>query len=360
MSKLTGLLDKLIIFICCLIIYIFQTNLNIAVTTVLISLIISCFLSYFDDYRIKVFLSVVFIALAYFLPEFLIFLPLIAFDMIFYKSQYINLLAIIPLVALLINFNLQIFTIVIALTAMSILVRCRMEMGINMNTKHNELIDTASEMSIQLKRQNEELIEKQDSELNLATLNERTRIAREIHDNVGHLLSSAILQSGALKIINKDVKLSENINTLNETLTHAMNSIRTSVHDLYDESVDLNARVSELVEKFTFCEISYDYNITGNLGKKLKYAFIAIIQEALTNIMNHSSATHVFIALREHPGLYQLIIRDNGEVKNYDPDNGLGLKNMIDRVHSFKGNINIITKKGFEIFITIPKGGQKI
>jgi nitrate/nitrite-specific signal transduction histidine kinase len=92
-------------------------------------------------------------------------------------------------------------------------------------TKHNELIDSAREMSFQLKKQNQDLIEKQDYELNLATVNERNRIAREIHDNVGHLLSSAILQSAALYTVTKDEKIREGLNSINNTLNEAMSSI---------------------------------------------------------------------------------------------------------------------------------------
>ena len=191
--------------------------------------------------------------------------------------------------------------------------------------------------------------------MSLATMNERNRIAREIHDNVGHLLSSAILQSGALKTLNRDERLSGNIQALHDTLSRAMNSIRESVHRLYDESVDLNAKLTEIINNFSFCEIVYDYNISGNPDKKVKYAFISILQEALTNIINHSDATEVKVILNEHPALYQLIIKDNGKVKKFDVNDGLGIRNMIDRVHSLSGNINIITENGFEIFIAVPK-----
>ncbi|NSW91921.1 MAG: two-component sensor histidine kinase [Firmicutes bacterium] len=210
-------------------------------------------------------------------------------------------------------------------------------------------------MSIQLKKQNRALIENQDNERTLATINERNRIAREIHDNVGHLLSSAILQSGALLTINQDEKVRNGLEALNNTLSLAMNSIRTSVHELYDESIDLNAEIEKIIDQFTFCEISYDYHINSTPEKKLKYAFISIVKEALSNIMKHSNATHTSITFREHPAFYQLIIRDNGSVKGYNIEDGLGLRNMIDRVHSFNGNINIITENGFEIFISIPK-----
>ena len=72
--------------------------------------------------------------------------------------------------------------------------------------------------------------------------------------------------------------------------------------------------------------------------------------------MKHSNATHAYITFREHPGFYQLIIKDNGIVKSWNKENGLGLNNMIERVNSFNGNINIKAENGFEIFISIPKG----
>ena len=54
-----------------------------------------------------------------------------------------------------------------------------------------------------MEQKNKELLEKQDYEIQVATLNERNRIAREIHDSVGHLLSRSILQLGALKAVHR-------------------------------------------------------------------------------------------------------------------------------------------------------------
>lgn len=216
--------------------------------------------------------------------------------------------------------------------------------------------DSTKEMSNLLKKQNSDLLEKQDDEIRIATLNERNRIAREIHDNVGHLLSSSILQVGALLAVNKDENTKENLLVINDTLSQAMNSIRSSVHDLYDESIDLHDQVYELVNKFTFCKLNFDYDIQSNPDKKLKYAFIAIVKEALSNIMKHSNASEASITFREHPALYQLMISDNGAVKGFNMDNGIGLKNITERVETFHGNINISTKNGFQLFISIPKG----
>ena len=148
-----------------------------------------------------------------------------------------------------------------------------------MKLKYNRLRDTAREMSIQLEKQKEELIEKSKIMSSIATLNERNRIAREIHDNVGHLLSSAILQSGALITIVKDEKIKEHLVSLKDTLTKAMNSIRESVHNLHEESVDLKIQIEELIKNFSFCNVSLEYSIYDNPEKKIKYCFIAVIKE---------------------------------------------------------------------------------
>ncbi|MGE5614188.1 MAG: sensor histidine kinase [Bacillota bacterium] len=358
MPVFASLADKLVIFICCMIIYLVHTDLNTGVAAILISVIFSGFLSYFDDDRVKTALTVGFIVLSCFVPPLIFFLPLTSYDMLFSKYQYVNLLGIIPVLNFARSASVQTLSAIIILLALSILVKYHMESQTRLYARCNELGDAAREMMIQLKKQRSELMENQDIELNLATLNERNRIAREIHDNVGHLLSSAILQAGALLTVNRDEKIRDSLETLNDTLSQAMDSIRASVHKLYDESIDLDAQIKELVKKFTFCEISYEYNIDSNPGKKLKYAFISIVKEALSNIIKHSNATHASIIFNEHPALYQLIIRDNGTVKSSGADDGLGLMNITERVRSFNGNINILTENGFEIFISIPKEGS--
>ncbi len=356
MRNTTGITDKIVVFICCLMTYLVQSNFEINVVIILVSIIFSAFLSYFEAGILYTAFTVGFSLLACFFPQFIIFLPLIAYDMLFCKYQYYNLFGIVPLVLSFQSPNWLGTLLVMPVLLLSLLLRYRCKIQFELRSRHNELVDEAREMSMQLKKQNRDLIEKQDFELSNATLNERNRIAREIHDNVGHLLSSAILQSGALLTVNRDEKVTDSLKTLKDTLNQAMNSIRASVHQLYDESVDLKAQIMEITGSFTFCELTCDYQINGNPDKKVKAAFIAVVKEALSNIIRHSDATQASVMLREHPALYQLIIRDNGNVRNYHTGDGLGLKNMTDRIEALKGNINILTQYGFEIFISVPKG----
>lgn len=218
--------------------------------------------------------------------------------------------------------------------------------------------DDSTELNLALKEKNQNLLKNQDYEVYTATLKERNRIAREIHDNVGHMLSRAILMVGAMKAVNGQESMKEPLEQLDDTLNTAMTNIRESVHDLHDDSVNLGEALSGLVEAYTFCPVKLTYDMGYFVQREVKYSFIAIVKEALNNISRHSTATEVKIVAREHPGIYQLIIEDNGkdgETHNIQEGNGLGIRNMKDRAASLGGIIQITEEDGFHIYITVPK-----
>ena len=220
-------------------------------------------------------------------------------------------------------------------------------------------IDDQTEKNMLLSQKHEALLQKQDSEIYTATLQERNRIAREIHDNVGHMLSRAILLSGAIRTINKEESLQEPLRQLTDTLSLAMDNIRTSVHDLHDDSVNLKEVTEELTSSFTFCPITLEYDMPITLPRTIKYAFLSITKEALSNIIKHSNATAVSILMREHPALWQLVIQDNGTLQSPSATEGIGLENMKERIRKLNGTITFSCENGFSIFIAIPKNKKE-
>ncbi len=216
--------------------------------------------------------------------------------------------------------------------------------------------DNGVELNLMLEEKNRILIEKQDYEIYLATLKERNRIAREIHDNVGHLLSRSILQIGALGTIYKEEPLHGHLTGINDTLNLAMDSIRESVHDLHDDSIDLKQAIldatKEMKENY---RLKIDFDMTKAVPKTVKYCFIATVKEAMSNIIKHSDANKIEIILREHPGFYQLSIEDNGTTSSSASTGGIGLINMKERVEALRGTLHIQSESGFKIFITIKK-----
>ena len=235
---------------------------------------------------------------------------------------------------------------------------------------YRSLRDDSTEQTLLLKDANRALLEKQDYEIYTATLQERNRIAREIHDNVGHMLSRGILLTGALKAINHEDALKTPLDNLETTLDQAMTSIRQSVHDLHDESVNLRESLQKLLDEFTFCHAALQYDMGCDLPREMKYSFIAIVKEALVNVSRHSNATEVHISLREHPGFWQLDIQDNGTTSGEIKSSGIGLSNIRERILALGGQVDISCRSlrsdapmdlhfgsstGFRIFATIPK-----
>ena len=233
----------------------------------------------------------------------------------------------------------------------------------------HQIRDDNEEHALLLSEKNKALLEKQDYEIYAATLRERNRIAREIHDNVGHVLSRSILMTAACKTINKNDALDPLLGNLEESLNGAMNSIRSSVHDLHDDAVDLEDAIKGLVKDFTFCPVNLTYDMSRQIPREVKYSLISITKEGLSNVMRHSNADSVNILLREHPALYQLCIEDNGTPGNGIPDiqteadinkekntsGGMGLSNIRDRAKALGGTVQITQENGFRIFVTIPK-----
>lgn len=83
-----------------------------------------------------------------------------------------------------------------------------------------------------------------NNEIRIATLSERNRIAREIHDNVGHMLSRAILQLGAIMTVYRKDTIYDNLVPIKYSLDTAMNNIRESVHDLHKDGLMLKKQLN--------------------------------------------------------------------------------------------------------------------
>lgn len=352
---LKNLADDGILFGCCLALYFTAPGSRADVAPVLAAVIFVGLLLLFEREAVRFALALCFIALCFPVPALVFFLPAVCRYLFGTRYRYVSAAAVLPLL----RPGLPVFSA--AMTAVLFAVSVRLYFGAENNLRltreRNTLRDSGRELSLRLEKQNRDLVQHQDSEISVAMLSERNRIAREIHDSVGHSLSSALLQVGALLAVCREETTRGGLLTLKGTLTEAMNGIRASVHDLHDESVDLYGQVFRLVRGFSFCPVDFEYGFETDPPVRLKYAFLAIVKEALTNVARHSDAGRVRIRFSEHPALYQLIISDNGTVENFNPDTGIGLQNIAERVESFRGNLNISTRHGFELFISIPKEG---
>lgn len=381
-----SLCDKIILY---LFSFIYLFYLGITAQTVvlfLLSVASTCLLNAYTYDKHKIWFSIILLfnlILACTVPMHILFLPIILYDCLSQIPKYISMIFLIPIANLWVKQRLSAsattefhtdtdtLTFLIILFAMQAVVSYALSQKTQKILKDKKdiirLQDTYNEHKISLEHEYQYLLKQQDNEINIATLNERNRIAREIHDNIGHMLSRSILQVGALIAVNKDDTLNEPYQSLKESLNQAMDSIRNSVHDLHNDSIDLENNIQQLINSFDFCDVKLDYDISNYVSKEIKYCFITITKEALNNTIKHSNATMVTISIIEHPSFYKYVYDDNGDDKNtaniisketleeYTYREGIGLNNMRERVKSLHGIINFHTDNGFSIHITIPK-----
>ncbi|MDL2211973.1 histidine kinase [Erysipelotrichaceae bacterium OttesenSCG-928-M19] len=325
---------------------------NMALATLLL-LTLSALDYYFSNLYFKLSYLIIILLLCYFNHEYYYFLPLLAYDTSHQKFYYLNNLAII---VVLLQANLPIFskTTIIALISLSLIIHYLVSQKEALSQKLYSFQDQKNEMEIQLITKNKQLLSSQDKEVYYATLNERGRIAREIHDNVGHILSSSIIQLGAIKKLNKDTTLTNHLEQLDSSLNKSMNSIRDNVHNVHAQSLNLASELNNIVEDYLFCKIQTNYDISEFIPLRIKTTILAIIKEALNNTAKHSNATLVKISIRELEKHYQIIVVDNGNT-TVKTNTGLGLASMQERVTSLNGILTITDDDGFKIHLTIPK-----
>jgi signal transduction histidine kinase len=184
----------------------------------------------------------------------------------------------------------------------------------------------------------------------MATLQERNRIAREIHDSLGHSLTAFNLHvEAALRLFNSDPDEAQELLVEAKQLgSNALQSVRESVgtlrsHPLQGKS--LTAAITQLTEDFARSTgITPDVSIqTDNIPEDQAIAFYRISQEALTNISKYAQATTVSIEVSPT----QLQITDDG--RGFDPTqttSGFGLQGMQERTSAIGGAFELISAIG--------------
>ncbi len=351
--------DAFIIFILCILLFPAALFDSVHITLILCFITLYCFMIVVKNKQLLLFLGTLGMFICIVAPEMSPFLPFLSYTFLYRKHNTLPVIYVLPIANwIMVDYRLLkllIFPLILLAFYLAYQTRTRNQLQQRLISSR----DASMEQELLLKGKNRELLENQDNEIYIATLKERNRIAREIHDNVGHMLSRSILQVGAMLAICKDETLKTHLTTLKESLDAAMNSIRNSVHDLHDESVDLTHALNNLIDRFTFCEVQLDCDISKYIPKEVKYCFLAIIKEALNNTMKHSNATKVTITVKEHPAFYQLLVEDNGTSKSdktvSNDTSGIGLSNMKERVDALHGIIHVNQENGFRIFVSIQK-----
>ena len=271
-----------------------------------------------------------------------------------------------------------------ALGAVAALLALRTRQGEATRQNLNAARDDLRERVLALQNANPRMLQMQDDELRAAALSERTRIAREIHDGVGHLLARLLLQIKALQITHRGKPgVVADLAALNDGLDEALDSMRCSVHALSEQGEDLAVALNLLGSRSGIAKVGVDCSLEAEPPRAVSRCVTAVVREALT--------------VTDYPAFWQVTVDNDGAVPSGDADPGvgapgfgtslgsapsdrgaglgtpddreagfgtpsggaarpgLGLRAMADRVEALGGTVRITPRPRFTVFATIPK-----
>lgn len=199
----------------------------------------------------------------------------------------------------------------------------------------------------------------------LTIIKERNRLARELHDNIGHNMTALIMEMELMgRLLDKDPEkvkliLQESKQTAREGLAKLREVVRTlKPNDMKTKTID---SIKDLVNKFsTRTGIKTLLKIEGDIidaDVSVSAVLYAIIQESLTNSVKHGKATKVEINIKYNGDKLNFLITDNG-VGSEQISEGFGLRNMRERVEGLKGSISFTANKGFTVKGYLPLEGK--
>jgi len=190
----------------------------------------------------------------------------------------------------------------------------------------------------------------------LAEMTERSRIAQDIHDHVGHELSGAsIALQTAIKLYEKnDERAKELLEQSAKRLEAASVHLREAVHNLKPSRIPGIETLKDLCGDFKFCELQFKQ--TGDFSDVPHWHLLAAnLKEMLTNISRHSNASQVTVRLDGNADYVRMQVSDDGAITKA-PKMGLGLTGMRDRVRTAGGTLTISAENGFSVVTILPKG----
>jgi two-component system sensor histidine kinase DesK len=188
----------------------------------------------------------------------------------------------------------------------------------------------------------------------LAVIAERERIARDLHDILGHTLSSIALKAELAEKLLKQEKIEavgEHLSDLHKIARESLSLVRQTVSGYKHRG--LSGEVIQLCEKLRQNGFSVDLNgEIPSLSPRAETALILALTELTTNVLRHSNGNHCKISFQLDGESMVISMQDNGCIKSITPGNGLN--GIQERLHALAGDISAQISNGARFDITLP------
>jgi len=198
---------------------------------------------------------------------------------------------------------------------------------------------------------------------------QRLRISRDLHDNIGSQLTFIISSIDNLKFISKSVdeKFISKLSTINLFTANTISQLRDTIWAMNKQTIsyeDFHGRVLTFIEKAKIVKENVKFNYMSHVNNSINFSSIngitlfRVIQESINNVLKHANATQIDIDINDDLNTINISIKDNGDGFDINTiEFGNGLNNMHKRIEEINGELEITSTmhKGTSILIRIDK-----
>lgn len=231
------------------------------------------------------------------------------------------------------------------------------------NDRISELNYYLDKANSNLKEANIKLEEYSKEAAKMSKLRERNRLAKEIHDTIGHTLTgiSASLEACLMLIDISPEETKKQLMITQEAASQGLKDIRRSVSALKSDDLESGSllqaieRIVETFNKTKAARVSCECNLSDDdaFSDDEEEAIYRIVQECLTNSVRHGQASNIEVYLKYLNGSVKIKIKDDGiGCKNIEE--GFGLTHMKERAALLNGSIKFVSDEGFLVEADIP------
>jgi signal transduction histidine kinase len=261
------------------------------------------------------------------------------------------------------QYLLSIYNILNSLNIILFIVYCVYVINVQRGT-----IEEVNMLYHELQTANEQLQEYADMSERMAQTRERNRLAREIHDTLGHTLTGIAMGIDAcMALIDVSPEQTKvQLEKLSNASREGIKDIRRSVNELRPDALErlsLEVAIRKMITDMSQMSDVQIYFETDERDLRFdedeENAIYRVIQESITNAVRHGEAKKIWITMKKEDGEILLVIRDNGkgckEIKN-----GFGTKHIRERIEMLRGTVSFDGRNGFTVTARIPiRWGEK-
>ena len=280
-------------------------------------------------------------------------------------SIYLALILIIVVVSLYKSSYIQIISTILLLLILYILLSYIQKLYFSKEASE-KLYDKLRISEEKLKEANKELEIYSHSIEELTLLKERNRISREIHDSVGHALTTAIIQLSAMEALGEKQSpvFKEMAGNLREFISDSFQDVKRAVNELKPDEYENYQGILRLqdacknFEKLSGVKVNIRISKEQwSLSTKQLQNLYRITQECLSNSLRHGKATEVNVVMSFTNNDFVLSFKDNGIGTSAIKESGIGLRSIKERAFEINGFAQMKSEKneGFFVKITVPR-----